>query len=97
MATACSTWFRHWSREGHLWHCSESGTGWREAGAVSPEVQGLVGEVGGSGRRWGWGPPLGGASVEANAEALLKTLMCDPKGVFLIVRKLKTIILLKEL
>lgn len=45
----------------------------------------------------GLGPRLSGASVEANAEALLKTLVCDPKRVFLIVRKLKTIILLKEL
>ena len=66
---------------------------------MSPEAQGLVAEVGGSGRKrasLGLGS-LGGASVEANAEALQKTVVCDPKGVFLIVRKVKTIILLKEL
>lgn len=35
--------------------------------------------------------------VHANAEGLLKTLICDSKGVFLIVMKVETIIRLKEL
>lgn len=37
--------------------------------------------------------PMG---VHANTEGLLKTLVCDSKGVFLIVMKVETIIWLKE-
>ena len=50
---------------------------------------------------WKWASealgPVGGVSVQASAEAFLKTLVCDSKGVFLILRKVETIILLKEL
>ena len=50
---------------------------------------------------WKWASealgPVGGVSVQANAEAFLKTLVCDSKGVFLILSKVETIILLKEL